>query len=351
MPHLALCATVLRTCIAAHTARASSRGRPSGPMNTGRMRYHPVMHTWSARLALLTVLLLGALSGTSRAAARPGIPAFSHIFTIVLENQEYDAAVGGQMPYLRTLIDRYGLANGYYAATHPSLPNYLALTGGDTFGLDGSDCSPGPECHVPGRVTNIGDQLEAAHRTWAAYLEGMPRPCATANSGRYAVRHDPFVYYDSIGADAARCNAHVLPYDRAGFAQQLAAKRVPDYAWISPDLCGDGHDFCSLDRLGQADTWLRANVPPILASAAWRQGGVLFILWDEGTTNSGWGRFAAGGHTAALVIGPLGRPGYRSSVRYDHYSYLRTVEDAWRLPRLGHAACACTPAMGEFFVR
>lgn len=307
----------------------------------------------AARCAAALLLIVVACTGRGAAAPAGGVPGFSHIFTILLENQEYDAVTAAPPPYLRSLLASYGSATRYYAATHPSLPNYLALTGGSTFGLDGSDCSPGPDCRVRGVRTNLADQLEAAHRTWAAYMEGMPAPCTLQNAGRYAVRHDPFVYYDSIRLDSRRCAAHVLPYDPIRFGRMLGSTAVPSYVWISPDICDDGHDACASDRLAQADAWLRANVPPILRSPAWRAGGVLFILWDEGTTGAGWGAFAAGGHTVALVIAPpgTGRRAFRSSVPYSSYSYLRTVEDAWGLPHLGHAGCACTPSMRDFFAR
>jgi hypothetical protein len=291
-----------------------------------------------------------ALALTAGAAAPPALPHADHVFTIVLENEEYGDVMGNpSMPYLRRLIARYGLALNYYGVTHPSLPNYLALTGGSTFGLDGSDCSPAPDCHVAGRGTNIADQLEKAGTSWVAYMDAMPAPCTTTNSGTYAVRHDPFVYYDDIRTNQARCAAHVRPYAPASFQRSLRSGRVPAYVWISPDVCHDGHDSCSTNRAAQSDAWLAANVPPILASPAWRNDGVLFVLWDEGTTTGGADPNAQGGHIAALIATPRARPGYRSSLPYTHYSYLRTVEDLLGLPHLGNAAGHGIPSMASFF--
>src|SRR5581483_3391946 len=123
------------------------------------------------------------------ATAAPG-PAV-RIAVIVMENEEYGDIIGcHQTPFINALARRYGLAASMYASSHPSLPNYLALTGGSTFRI-GSDCTG---CSVHG--TYLGDQLTAAHVPWRAYMEDLPHPCATtAGAGDYAKKHDPFMYY------------------------------------------------------------------------------------------------------------------------------------------------------------
>ena len=89
---------------------------------------------------------------------------------IVMENEELSAVVGSsQAPYVTGLAHRYALATGYYGIAHPSLPNYLAMTGGSTFGIH-SDCT---DCSVD--APNLVDQLEAAKVSWKAYMEGLPR--------------------------------------------------------------------------------------------------------------------------------------------------------------------------------
>src|SRR3954462_4674897 len=130
-------------------------------------------------LALLALALAaGQLScgGHAHPGARLALPASlpraktSHVVMIVMENKEYDDVIGSpDAPYINRLARRYGLATASYAIRHPSLPNYLALTGGSTFGID-SDCT---DCHVSGR--NIADQLEDAHRSWGGFMEGLPR--------------------------------------------------------------------------------------------------------------------------------------------------------------------------------
>jgi hypothetical protein len=296
---------------------------------------------------LLLTFAFGALHvGTSRAIGRPGllapnaaVPAFTHIFVIVLENKEYEGVLGSdQAPYLNSLVRQYGLAANYYAIRHPSLPNYLALTGGDTFGIT-SDCT---DCTVA--QLNLVDQLEAGGKTWKAYMEAMPRPCFVGDAGDwYRQKHNPFIYYDDVRTNPARC-AKIVPFTQ--FTTDMQANALPDFVWITPNMCNDTHD-CPLSA---GDTWLKTWVPTILNTPAWRDHGVLFITFDEGKGDGGCCQDAAGGHIATLVLSPLlVRPGFRSDVPYTHYSLLHTIEAAWGLPPLGRARCDCAPAMTDFF--
>jgi acid phosphatase len=158
-------------------------------------------------MLLATLLVaLGCGTGAGRplalgaTTALPRSPS-SHVVTIVMENAEYGEVIGSsQAPYVNALARRYGSATQSFAITHPSLPNYLALTSGSTRGVS-SDCT---DCHVS--APNIVDQLEAAGISWAAYLEDVPRPCfGGAGAGGYAKKHNPFIYYDDIAESASRC--------------------------------------------------------------------------------------------------------------------------------------------------
>lgn len=267
------------------------------------------------------------------------VPAFSHIFVIVMENHEYGSIIGsGAAPYINSLANSYGLATNYYGASHPSLPNYLALTAGSTFGI-ASDCTT---CFV--NATNIADQVEASGRSWKAYMEDMPTPCFTgAFSGNYAMKHDPFVYYDDIRNNAARCAAHVVPFTQ--FWGDVSSGNVPNFAWITPNMCDDMHD-CAVST---GDSWLRNVVPTILGSSAFRNGGVLFITFDEGSTSAGCCGDTWGGHVATLVISPRSIGGFRSGVAENHYGLLRTIEDGFRLAHLNAASWSSNVAMREYF--
>jgi hypothetical protein len=279
----------------------------------------------------------------ARALGRAGIPAWGHIFLIVLENLGYDQAV--QLPYASSLAARFASATQYSAAAHPSLPNYLALTSGNTWVH--SDCLT---CSVD--APNLGSEASAAGISWGAYMEGLPSTCwlgAFDLSTDYAGKHDPFRYYTDIRSSPALCG-HIQPLTALAALLDApgAAEAVPRLVWITPDLCHDGHD-CSP---ATADRWLQAFVPQILASPAWRQGGVLFITWDEGNGDDSSGCCGAvpgGGHVLTLVVAPGLPAGQRVAVPYNHYSLLATVEDALGLPLLGHAADPQTRPLSAFW--
>jgi hypothetical protein len=267
-----------------------------------------------------------------------GLPNFSHVFIIVMENKEASQIVGNRFaPYINQLANDYARAADFYATSHPSLPNYLALTGGDTFGIS-SDCN---RCYV--NQDNIASQLETAGKTWKAYMESMPNPCFIGDAlPDYRVNHDPFIYYDNIRTNPDLCNK-VVPFSQ--FAVDLQSNSMPDFVWITPNTCNDMHN-CAISV---GDSWLKTWVPKILASSAWKNGGVLFITFDEGTTRKGCCSYAAGGKVDTLVISPLVKIGYVSNSPLDQYSLLKTIETSWNLPLLGKAASESTPLMSEFF--
>jgi hypothetical protein len=273
------------------------------------------------------------------APAPASVPAFSHVFVIVMENNEYGNIIGnGAAPYINSLARSYGLATNYYGASHPSLPNYLALTAGSTFGIS-SDCTT---CYV--NATNIADQVEASGRSWKAYMEDMPSPCYMgASYANYAMKHDPFMYYNDIRNNPTRCAAHVVPFTQ--FSSDIASGNVPNFVWITPNLCNDMHD-CSV---ATGDGWLSRVVPMITGSAAYRNGGVLFITWDEGSSGAGCCGDSWGGHVATLVISPRAINGYRSAVPENHYGLLRTIEDAFRLSHLNAASWSSNVPLREYF--
>jgi phosphatidylinositol-3-phosphatase len=256
----------------------------------------------------------------------------AHVAVIVMENEEFSDIIGASAtPYINHLASRYALARSMFAISHPSLPNYLALTGGATFGIT-SDCT---DCSVA--VPGLAGQLLAAHVSWKAYMEDLPRPCfAGDGAAQYAKKHDPFVYYRPIVSHPASC-AHVVPLTQLGTDER--AHTLPRFTWITPNLCHDMHD-CSP---ATGDRFLSHLVPPLLASLGRR--GLLFLTWDEGTSNEGCCRLASGGHVVAIVAGPGARSGARLRTPSDHYSTLQAVEDLLGLARLRGAACPCTPSL------
>jgi hypothetical protein len=272
----------------------------------------------------LAIVALAVVVGTGGAAARaqaPRVPPFRHVIVIVFENKERPAVLGsGAAPTFDALGRRYARLDRYRAVAHPSLPNYLALVSGSTHGIT-SDCT---DCVV--RARSLADTLERAHRSWKTYAEGLPRPGFTgAFAGRYAKKHDPFLYFADIVASPAR-RARVVGLD--AFSRDLARGALPDFSLVVPDLCHDMHD-CAV---ATGDAWLRSFTRPVLASPS-LAGSVVFVVFDEGSSSAG-----GGGEVAALALGPVVRPGARLATPTSHYGLLRTIEDAWGLPRLGRSA-------------
>src|SRR3989475_8912185 len=238
----------------------------------GRVPKPPAAPAATAVGAAATATTTAPSHAASPAPVRATVPAFSHIFEIVMENHEYSSVIGRpDAPYVNNLVATYGLATNYFAASHPSLPNYLALTAGSTFGI-ASDCTT---CFV--NATNIADQVESSGRSWKAYMEDMPTPCYMgASAGNYAMKHNPFMYYTDIRNNAARCAAHVVPFTQ--FGVDMSAGQLPNFVWITPNMCNDTHD-CSVST---GDAWLGTVVPRIIGSAAFRNGGGLFLTLGEG---------------------------------------------------------------------
>jgi hypothetical protein len=293
--------------------------------------------------ALATALALGACGAGAATnpppiQTRPAPPArvstgpTTHIAVIVMENEEYGDVIGSpSAPYINRLANSYALARGMYAISHPSLPNYLALTGGSTFGIS-SDCT---DCSI--RATSIVDQLNRAHISWKAYMEGLPHPCfGGPDAGSYAKKHDPFVYYTRVAGNPASCD-RVVPFNRLGDDERGGA--LPRFVWITPNLCHDMHD-CGV---ATGDRFLAGLVPSLLSALG--PHGLLILTWDEGSSDSGCCRLASGGHVVTILAGGAARRGARLATAADHYSVLQTIEDLLGLPRLRGAACACTPSL------
>ena len=278
-----------------------------------------------------TALTLAAASALPPDAASPeaqAIPAFSHVIIVIFENKEFGDVMGNRgMPNFNRWAGEYALLTRYCAVSHPSLPNYLALIGGDLFGVQ-NDCTG---CFVNSR--SLPDLLEASGRTWKAYVEGLPTAGFLGTySGRYAMKHNPFVYFEPIRKDPERLRHGVVPISQ--LASDLEKKALPDYAFIIPDMCNSAHD-CAVEV---TDQWLGAVVGSILGSPAFDMNSLLVLTFDEGRTVEGCsGRppRAGGGRVATVLISPLVRPGFRDATPYSHYSLLKTVLRAWGLEDLG----------------
>ncbi|MGH7815112.1 MAG: alkaline phosphatase family protein [Candidatus Binataceae bacterium] len=330
-------------------------------------------------------------AGKTKEANRP-----HHVFLIVLENESYDDtfAKPSEAPYLYALAHRRGkLLSGYYAIGHDSLDNYIAMISGQAPNdSTQSDCpvyadfkphgaKPGQDgqvtgigCVYPASVLTIANQLDQKGLKWRAYMEGMTRDCehpaigdvdSTQNATldpkthryrQYAARHDPFVYFHAL-IDRPECGKNVVPLTELDSDLKSVAT-TPNFAFITPNLCNDGHDSQCVDGkpggLVAIDRFLKNSkiVDRITASPAFKKDGMLIVTFDEAGYGDG-GRCCAeqpgpntaapgkygpgGGKTGAIVISKFSCPGTVDATPYNHYSLLKSVEQLFGLHYLGFA--------------
>ncbi len=280
-----------------------------------------------AALVVTTALMALPASATRARAARAtptpvrpcGVPgattAYQHVVWIVLENVGYGVVGSSQAPYLNHLIAQCGLATNYHGTTHPSLPNYIALTSGSAQGIsDDND----PASH-PLSVPSIFSQLRGK---WRSYVESMPTPCDKVSAGEYAAKHNPAAYYTNLRSTCAR-NDVALPTHPTFSAP---------FTFVTPNLCHDMHD-CSV---GAGDAWMRTFVPKVLSSPQYRAGSlVLAITFDENTSDSS-------NRVPTIVVAPSVPRGLKVGAHLDHYSLLRTTEQLLGLTPLAGARTAAT---------
>ncbi|TMF36536.1 MAG: hypothetical protein E6I27_12870 [Chloroflexi bacterium] len=258
-----------------------------------------------ALLALPAVLFAACAQSTSTPSSQP-----RHVFLIVMENHSAQQALSGT--FIASVAAKYRVADNYHAVSHPSVPNYLALTSGSTWGIDDDSYRALPR-------QDIGSELTRAGISWRAYMDGMTDAGCLDSPLPYDPGHNPFAFYGGA------CPSNVVPISE--LAGDLGGK-TPRFSWITPDRCHDTHD-CDVSV---GDAWLRQQVDQITASDAWKSGGVLFITWDEDDSNGD-------NRVLTLVIAP--GMSHRSSTRaYTHYSLLATIEDLLGVKRLGQTAKA-----------
>lgn len=259
------------------------------------------------------------------------VPPFQYIAIVVFENKEFGTVVrNAKMPYFNELANSYTLLTQHYAVTHPSLGNYLAMIGGDTFGVT-FDCT---KCLYEAQT--LPDLIEASGRTWRTYQEDMPSACYEGpDYANYAIKHNPFMYFKSIRLDPTRCTEDVVPMGQ--FYSDIATGNLPNFVFITPNLCNDAHD-CGVNV---ADRWLQALML-VLRPALEAKGKpyLVIITWDEGQGNHSCCGLPpeAGGRIATILVSPQAKSGFQDATPYTLYSLPKTIAAAWSLGYVGHAA-------------
>lgn len=269
---------------------------------------------------------------TATATPIPLVPHFDHIVVIVFENKEFGTVIDNpDMPAFNKLAKDYTLLTQFYAVIHPSLPNYIAMIGGDTFGID-TNCNG---CFIA--APSLPDLIETGGRTWRTYQEDMPEPCFFGDHGEYAQKHNPFIYFDPIRLDTSRCQKGIVPL--TALQMDIMAGTLPNFIFITPNLCNSAHD-CTLDI---TDQWLSDQLSRLVPALDAKGPNYLIVLtWDEGQGDHSCCGLPekAGGRIAVVLISPLVKNGFEDETPYTHYSLLKTISESWGLAYLGHAADA-----------
>ena len=280
-----------------------------------------------------TILLAGIFLGSAYAQ----MSSVKTVFIILMENHTWSSILGSSSaPYINnTLLPMSSFAPQYFNPphNHPSLPNYLWLEAGTNFGItnDGPPSQNSQTTHQ-----HLVTQLKQKGVTWKAYEEDISgATCPLTDVNKYATKHDPFVYFDDVtnnlNANSSYCIQHIRPFTQ--LATDLQNNKVARYNFITPNLCDDMHDSCAPtnNSILQGDMWLQQNVPAILNSAVYRNGGALLITWDEATLGDG--------PIGMIVLSPFAKGGgYSNSIHYTHGSTLRSFEEIFGVPLLRDAA-------------
>ncbi len=310
----------------------------------------PAPTAWERPLDTATPPARGAATaaGTAGAAvAGTGVPRYDHIFMIVEENHGYSQVIGNRSaPIFNRLAQEFGLATAYFGVGHPSEPNYVALLGGDTFGIRDDDAYTAHSIDRP----SVVDQLEEAGLAWKGYFQSLPSPgflgtCAPSNSDcRYVSRHNGFLNFSRVRNSVARL-ARLVPDTQLD--ADIQGGEAPSFGLIVPDLCHDMHgaggcrspsggncnDAC---LVALADAYAGNVVDEITAAPFWQTGNnAIVIVWDEDDFASGnpgcCDASPGGGHVPAIVITSQGPHGLHDATPANHYSLLQTIQQAFGL--------------------
>ena len=260
------------------------------------------------RVPWIGLMALTFLAPTPAAAAatRP-----APVVLILLENHAYDQIVGSpSAPYLNgTFIPGGKLFSRYRALTHPSLPNYLAITSGASQGCTSDACRVGSFT-----ADNLFHQLQTAGLSWRSWEESMQTPCQARSRGLYVTKHNPAVYYADL---ASTCTADDVAYPGA------PPGSLPSFTFVTPNVCDDMHSC----PVASGDAWLKAHVPALRAA-----GAEVIVTFDEGVSSDQ--------HILTAEVGPTVAAGSVDASAYTHYGLLAGLERHFGLPRLGAAASA-----------
>jgi len=265
------------------------------------------------RLIISIIMILSAITTAVFAEVPPNAP-FKKVFIVVFENENADDVL--KQPTFADLARDGAYMNNFHAVTHPSQPNYIALTSGDLHGVPNDE-------NVDLDVKNITDLLEAKGLTWKVYVEDFPGQCnPDKRLGKYVRKHNPFISYNNIRNNPKRC-AQIVPATQ--LQTDITAGKLPDYSFYVPNLDNDGHDT----GIAFADAWLRKTFIHQLINPAFMKDMLFIITFDEGKVKHP----TASNQIYTLFLGDMVEA-KKIEEKYDFYNMLRTIEDAWGLGTL-----------------
>jgi len=278
-----------------------------------------------------------------RLVSLPSVGAIQTVWIVMMENLDWSTFKGNaSAPFINSLLPQFAHAENYRSYNHPSLPNYITLEAGDNLGLTNGAWLPG-SAHSQATTDHLTTYLKNKGISWKAYSENLPGGGTILplfDGPGYSLDHNPFVYFYDVTGNPPSTNstygiAHLRPYETE-FTRDLTNNHVASYNFVVPNDYDQGEKLAPpLNNLvRQADTWLAREIPKMMASSAYTNGGAILILWDEGVSS-------ANNPSGLIVVSPLAKVGYSNSIAYTHASTVRTVQEIFGLtPLLRQAATA-----------
>ncbi|KAJ6785090.1 hypothetical protein PWT90_03547 [Aphanocladium album] len=259
--------------------------------------------------------------------------AFDRLAIIYFENTNYEKAAGDAN--FAWLAEQGIKLTNYFGVTHPSQPNYIASIAGDYFGLESDG-----HTSLPSNVFTVVDLLESKNISWAHYQEDMPSTGFQSEGYRnahgqpdYVRKHNPAIHFQNIVNNDDRLNQiknlSRIDTSRSLFHADLAADRLPQWMFITPNMTSDGHN----SDITTAGKWARAFLKPLLKEPKFMNNTMVLITWDEAEITS-----ARPNRILGVLVGdaiPTRLVGTEDDSFYTHYSSIATVSANWDLPTLG----------------
>lgn len=301
--------------------------------------------SWYLLRRLGTATTIGAISAfglmgvgmpEATASSNPAAGA-PHVMTIMMENTDYSQFVGSPtMPYLNELSHQYANFTQAYGWTYPSLPNYLELLSGSDQGTAGNDCDINQTgCNSFAGPTLV-DQLETAGLSWNAYYQGDASGCDQSDGGgNYPYWHNAFRYF----ADFSTQCSHISNF--SDLNTNLDSANAADFQWVVPDLVNSGGDN---GTMASGDSWLNGELPQIMNSSWYREGGQIVIVFDSGYNDRSANVGFEGGQIPMVVVSARTKGMGSISTPVDTAGVLHSIEHVYGLPYLADAA---NPAYGN----